>query len=491
MLRMIEGGAGKAEPLRVEDLPLGPWAGQQVPAWATKSGTRWHADPDCSSLKTKARTEVFDQPAAGTLGQRQPTDLHCQPPGNLSDHLTAAQQLVRFAAATDEAEQVWGKGDILLSALRGRHGYLMDAAEQDALENGSLASIWARERQRRQQWEGQVDQQLAPAGERLSVMAMADWVRRGRTSREHQPRYDQFVRLGAGVLAAMGLTVRMGNGRYINSDCLPDWLDDVVSGRTCDNATAAMVEREYRHATQANLTEDNELPGRARDAWGDVGVRWQQALETMAWAHPGVVLALFGLYSTNVDHDLLDVCVRRGPAAQLRVGHLDWAVAVVPAAFRLGLAERDHGLGGLVLLEGPLYRVDQACCERFLRNLVRSLDHPELADRVTGPSDGAHQVVGGAERSDVEFEASLAVHQWGFGAEGWGDSVTTTRCAPALRADLCSGAILFGSTRARQVMKEALADHDGAGRTDGTGLLDDGQVMVHGPAAVSAWAAYS
>lgn len=434
MLRVIEGGAEGVTPLREEDLPLGPWAGAQVRVWATKTGTRWHADADCSSLRSQARTEVFDQPMGGALGQRRlPAELHCPPPGRLGEYLRAARTLVRFAADTDEAERQWGNGDITLDALPGRHGYLIEPAEHAALDEGALAPVWAREQERRRHWMHSVDQELAPAEQRLPIMVMADWIRRGRTPREHQPRYDRFVRLATRELKAAELTINIGNKRYINGECLPDWLDDVVRGRTCENATTSMVEREYNDVREPSGPDGGELPERVRDAWRRIGERWQQALEAMAWAHPGVVLALFGLYATDIDHDLLDVCVRRGPAAQVDAGHLDWTVAVVPAACRVGLAERDQGLGGLVLLEGPLHGVDQACCERFLRNLVVSLEHPALADRVTAPGAGSgHGAT--AELSEEELEAGLALHQLGFGAEGWGSRVTVGRCAAALRA---------------------------------------------------------
>ncbi len=63
--------------------------------------------------------------------------------------------------------------------------------------------------------------------------------------------------------------------------------------------------------------------------------------------------------------------------------------------------------------------IEVTCCERFLRNLVRSLNHPELADHVTGPVD-VRGHVRAEELSDVEFEGGLALHQLGFGVEGVG-----------------------------------------------------------------------
>ena len=111
----------------------------------------------------------------------------------------------------------------------------------------------------------------------------------------------------------------------------------------------------------------------------------------MAWAHPGAVLALFHLYESRVDQGLLDVCLQIGPSAQLSVGHLDWNVAVVPAALRLSLAQRVRGLSGLILAEDDLHQVDAECCGRLLRNVVTGLGYAELAEFVTVPCADADE----------------------------------------------------------------------------------------------------
>ncbi len=67
----------------VDELPLRPWVGASVEVWATKTGSRWHADPAWSTLANRARSESWQQPAPGTLGERRlPTGLHCAPAGS-------------------------------------------------------------------------------------------------------------------------------------------------------------------------------------------------------------------------------------------------------------------------------------------------------------------------------------------------------------------------------------------------------------------------
>lgn len=434
MLRVIEGGGGQEAPLRVEDLPLGPWAGVEVRVWATKTGSRWHADSDCSSLKSQARTDVFAQPAEGTLGQRRlPPGLHCVPPARLGHYLEAAERLVRFAAETDEAERQWDAGGIPLSALPGRHGWLLSRAEREEFEAGPLASLWEREHERRQQLVARADAQLAPGGNRLPIMLMADWVRRGRTPREHQPRYRRFVQVGEEEFDAATITSSIGIKRHINLDLLPDWLYVVASGGTCGNATTGLAQREYENALRKNRSEDGELPQRVRDVWTAVGTRWQYMLDAMALAHPGSALALFRLYGSGIDPDLLDVCIRRGPSARLHVGHLDWAIAVVPASCRVVFAGGEDGPGGLVLMQEPLYGVNAASCQRFLRNLVRSLGHPEFVDRV-GERDADTDRAVSHRCTDAELDASFALSQRGFADDVSSHRLTVAQCADSLRA---------------------------------------------------------
>lgn len=432
MLRVIDGGAGEVEPLRVEDLPLGPWAGVEVRLWTTKTGTRWHADPDCSALKSQARTEVFRQPEAGTLGQRiLPDGVHCDPPGPLGRYVLAARQLVEFVAVTGEAERSFDGGDFALDALPGRYGWWLDRGEREELTVEPLASLWTEELVRREEIVRRIRGALDPAGERMGVMAIADWVRRGRTPREHQVRYERFVEVAAAEFAARGLSSNAGIERYVNQDALPGWLRAVVAGQACGNATGELAKRECERSRRFLRPGEEDIPDRVRVAGMAVGERWQQMVEAMAWSHPGAVLALFHLYENNVDRGLVDVLLQVGPSAQLRVGPLDWVAALVPAALRLSLAERVRGLGGLVLADEDLYRVDAACCARFLRNLVTGLGYPELAEHVTVPSvDHADS----AERTDVEVRMPFS--EQGFASETVGIGLTITHCAPALRTAL-------------------------------------------------------
>ncbi len=310
MFRVIDGGAGEVAPLRVEDLPLGPWAGVEVRLCTTKTGTRWHGDPDCSALRSQARTEVFRQPDAGTLGQRiLPDNVHCDPPGALGRYVLVAHRLVTFMAVTRQAEDQFDAGDLALDALPGRHGWWRGRGEREEMTVGPLASLWTAEFGRRKAIVERIRQGLDPAGERMAMMAIADWVGLGRTPREHQVRYERFVEVAAAELTSRGLSSEAGTERYVNREALPVWLGAVVEGQSCGNATSALARREGERTGRFLRPGQEDLPKRARVAWTAVGDRWQQAVEAMGWAHPGAVLALFHFYKSRVDHGLMDICL--------------------------------------------------------------------------------------------------------------------------------------------------------------------------------------
>lgn len=433
-LSVVRGGGKQVDQLEVDDLPLGPWAGAELVVWATKTGTRWHANESCTNLSSQARTDTYTQPETGTLGDRNlPAGLHCDPTGPLGNHVRAAKHLVEYAHATDSAQAQLDADDIPLDVLPYVNRWALNRLEIDELATGSLAETWIAERERRDRVVDQARHQLDPAGERTAMMTIADWVRNGRTPRQHQLRYARFVDLGAEELSRQDLTISMGRERYVN-DRLPDWLDSVVAGRATGNASRTLVEHE--HERERSWPGTGDVADRVRVAWAASTVRWNQAIEAMAQAHPGAVLAMFHYYGTGIDRNLIDACIDVGPAAQLKVGDLDWVVAVVPAAFRLTLIERNRGLNGLILLEEDLHRVNAEVCVRFLRNLVTHFGHPELAEHATSTRCRGHDADVTDIPPEVAVEVRLPWQQHGFASEGVGSGITPAQCAPALRAAL-------------------------------------------------------
>lgn len=160
-----------------------------------EDGSRWHADPACSTLTNRARSESWQQPESGTLGERRlPTGLHCTPPGKLGAYLAVAEWLVGFVAETRQGENQVAAGDLPLDVLPGRYGWRVDAEWRHLLEMGALGDVWTPALDDRRQLVAAMRADLTPAGERMAVMSMANWVRRGRTPREHQVRYDRGCR---------------------------------------------------------------------------------------------------------------------------------------------------------------------------------------------------------------------------------------------------------------------------------------------------------
>lgn len=93
---LVRDGEGRDAAVASAQLPLGPWAGAAVQAWATKTGHVWHADPDCSAIRTRAKEAVHPQPESGGLDQLAlPDGWHCDPPGDLATYRRRADELLR------------------------------------------------------------------------------------------------------------------------------------------------------------------------------------------------------------------------------------------------------------------------------------------------------------------------------------------------------------------------------------------------------------
>lgn len=434
MLKLVADDGNPRSALSVEDLPLGPWAGAILRVWATKTGTRWHADPDCPSLKSRARSDEFAQPSSGTLGDRiLPEGLHCDPPGTLTDYLNAARHLVYYANETREAERKRTRGDLPISAL-GRH--LGGFGNVDKLlAKEPLASISGPEHDRRSRLADDVNRYLSADSERACVMVLADWVRRGRTPRGHQQHYDRFVGAAVTVFNAAGLTSNLGMHYAVNRDPLPEWLESVAGGSTCESATQAVADKELAYAQRGRPADESNISKLVHETWLATGARWQLMLESMALAHPGKVLALFKRHGSGLDTDLLDVLARTGPSATLKIAHLDWTVAELPAACRLSFASNDDGSGGVILLEEPGHQVTHETCELFLRNLAHSLGYPDLTQHVrrgTAALDHTPRT----KATDHEYDLSAAVQRRGFSSSPSGDGISADTCRPALLAAL-------------------------------------------------------
>jgi len=389
--------------LSLADVPLGPWADAEVPFWKTKTGTVWHGDADCPSLTSTAALRPHRQAADGTLAERElPDRLHCEPGGELGEYVNAAQALVAYAAETREAERALASGDVRMQSLAATGGQSSLRSGDDASWRG-LTDLWQVADEQRDDVVRRIHAELAPGGERMAIMALAYWIRTGRTPREHQARYRRFVWAAAEALEQHGIDSQMGREAYVNREALPDWLDEVVEGRACENATRELAQQARDQAGASRRRGSPDLPDRIQKAWHTAGERWQTMLEAMAISHPGAVVAIFQTYGSHIDGELVDACLSLRGGARLHAGHLDWTVAIVPAGFRLLLNERDRGLNGLVLLEEDLHRIDASVCNRFLDNLLAAEGHPELAkfvetrapghsvDEITGTPDSVRE----------------------------------------------------------------------------------------------------
>ncbi|WP_370936451.1 hypothetical protein [Amycolatopsis sp. cg13] len=308
----------------------------------------------------------------------------------------------------------WGRGEV-----------------EDRLQEEPLASLWQAELARRERLIARIDRFLGSNDERLAAMVLADWVRRGRTPREHKRYYDRFVAMAVRHFDDAEITTNMGMHYSVNRDSLPNWLDAVSSGKTFESATTTLAEKEHALARRMSLEDEKDLPDQVQGAWLAAGASWQLMLESMALAHPGSVLALFQRYGSEIDPDLIELVARLGPSASLEIAHIDWTVAVVPAACRVAFASSGR-TGRLILLDNPGYRVTDETCELFLRNVVRAAGYPELAQHVRGRMP--EQSEQSREVTDSEYDMARALSQRGFNTRGYGFGLTIGDCDTALRA---------------------------------------------------------
>ncbi|MGH8902525.1 MAG: hypothetical protein ACRDYA_12805 [Egibacteraceae bacterium] len=225
---MIEGHGLTDDRFELADFPLGPWAAAEVKVWTSKSGTRWHADPDCYYLKAQTRHDVLVQPSEGTLSElKLPEKLHCDPQGRLGTFRQAADYLVRFDDETHVAIKSLASEDTWLYALA------------QCLENAT------------------------------------------------PHRYEHFLDIAVEELSARRIESTIGVRHLANQDVLPAWLDGIAQGGSFSRLTAELAdsqrERVRRHG-DGDPQEFQELAVRVHEAWMTAGLSWQRMLDAMALA---------------------------------------------------------------------------------------------------------------------------------------------------------------------------------------------------------------
>ena len=423
------GAAPTLLPVIESAIPLGPWAGAAFEAWAGKTGSVWHADHDCRSLRSRARSDSFVQPATGTMDARNlPGRLHCLPPGALSDYAAAAKFLVDFTFATAQGSSELREGRMDLSLLVGEQS--LASAAREHLRSPALDALWQQAERDRQHLAGDLRRLLT---RRLPLMLAAQWILNGKTPRRCQPRYSAFLNLAADEFEARGITASASRRYLDNEDLLPFWLDQVALGRSATSATAEMSERvesETRHF-RGDLQE--EFYTRLRAALTEVGQAWTRMLDGVLLAHPGDVAVIFDEHKLSVSWELRSVLASVLPCARLRTAEFSWLAGRAPAVFSLFLRERDRGLVGLVVETEHLHTFDGEQAALFLRNVVRLLDRPALLDHVApcgAETIGPRRPITGGDRIGSELHWQL--HGFAYGIHDAG--LTHAMLLPAVQA---------------------------------------------------------
>ncbi|GAA2255962.1 hypothetical protein GCM10010430_44750 [Kitasatospora cystarginea] len=414
--------------------PLGPWAGAQIAVWCGKTGKQWHANPDCYTLRSRAREEVFTQPVEGTLADRRlPENLHCVPPGLLRDYLTAAGKLGKYEQATNVGCEQLDDGQlpvIAFGALTALGGVI------DALESDPLESSWRSARRRRDEL---VDRARPLLAGRLPLLLAAQWVLSGKTPRQYKARYSDFVDAFIDAFESAGLAF-FGLYDYVAKDMLPRWLQDVADGNAPSRASDRMATEEEARLERSSQRPDPDVVRRATQTIVHIGEDWARRLAELVASHDGEVVALFNQERLPMDKPLRDLFTTVRPGAHLHTRDFAWTIERVPAVLNLFFFdEREGERIGLVLERDDVDAFDTATCALFLRNLVAQLGQPDLADYVEA---GA----GAAASDEIRVDYPVAQLRWPHGDlvhtyPGLG--MTREDLLPALRA--AQGGVRFPS----------------------------------------------
>ncbi|MEV7776052.1 hypothetical protein [Kitasatospora sp. NPDC086791] len=386
-------------------VPLGPWGGAQVVVWRGRTGTLWHADPNCHTLRSRAVEEVFTQPDEGTLGDRKlPENVHCLPPGLLRDYLLAARKLAKYERVTTAGHEQLADGQLPVIAF----GALTALSEvNDALEGDALESSWRSARRRRDEL---VDQARPLLAARLPQLLAAQWVLTGKTARQYQRRYTDFADAVIDAFENDGLAF-FGLYEYVTKDLLPRWLEDVTAGHAPGRATERMAAEEARRLESSPQPTEPEAADRVRQATARIGQDWSRRLADIAASHDGEVIALFNAERLPMDKPLRDLFTTVLPCAHLRTRDFAWTAGRVPAVLGRFFFDEHAGerIGVILERDEATAAFGPATCALFLRNLVTQLGQPDLVDYVEA-GDGA------ASSDDIRADYPAARLRWPHGS---------------------------------------------------------------------------
>ncbi|MFE5326217.1 hypothetical protein ACFRCG_07475 [Embleya sp. NPDC056575] len=335
--------------LSLADIPLGPWAGIELTVYGSRTGTKWHGNRDCPSLRTAFRHESHGQPHEGSLADLNlPEHLHCAPVGELGAYRQEADALLRFDAVTRKYAGL-GPENLDLSAHTALDTTFSTLGNRSGPGTALLAPLRNRCRDERTEIASTVNEALRP---RVPLMLAASWILTGRDAHHrHKPRFREFVTVVEEEFTARPLTAPFRIGSHAGRDAIPFWLGEVAAGRSPESATAALAAQEAEEATHDEKNGPDGFVAAVRDAWLRAGDRWSDILRGAALAHADEAVVIFRdrELASFVEWSLATLVTALVPGARVSTRDFSWVAARVPGQLVPFLALHDRGLIGLTL----------------------------------------------------------------------------------------------------------------------------------------------
>ncbi|MFC5932091.1 hypothetical protein [Cryobacterium melibiosiphilum] len=418
----------------VEEVPLGPLMGATIEFWRTRTGTSWHGNPECNSLRSTPVSSELAQPDHGDIdGKVYPDRLHCQPAGRVGAYVTAAGRLRSFMSETTRLGRASTEGYRPLAALKTAWNPLDDLGDDRDLE--TLRPLWDRALARRHELVGDVARTFHSNSERMAVASAAAWVRSGRKPREHARQYAMFLARAVAIHEQHKLGANWETRSLINSRILSEWLEDVGAGTVPALAMKRIAAEEIRLAARLSSDIEDTFSATVERTLTAVAQAWTDALETIAVAHRSDALVVFNEYDLPASgRGIAEACLTISGGAELHGGNLHWVVTKVPLAFRLMLQEGERGPSGLVLVEEWISNFDVDRCADLLRRVLVAEGIPQASRQVREIKPRVVRVEGRGLRG-VELEPSDLPQRPrdGFSMLGVGRGLTVVDFAPFLR----------------------------------------------------------